>query len=500
MTDMIAETIHGRVQGRARRGVVLFAGVPYAAPTAGANRFLAPQPPDPWAGVRDATHFGPACPQLSDPGSMTAVPPKVVAEDCLVLNVSTPAPDDARRPVLVWIHGGGYRGGQSNVPWYDGAAFGTNGDIVVVSVNYRLGAFGFTDLSFLDGTYEQSSTVGLDDCVAALEWVRENIGAFGGDPARVTVAGESAGAFAVTSLLAAPRTRGLFARAVAQSGGGHHTIDPALAQEVGRRFVSAVGASSAQELTDASVDDLLAAQAKVEADIGPGVLGGRNELGLTTGPFYPAHGTALLPDRPVELLARGQGADVALLTGTNATETTLFEIGVPDIDRDGLRRRVSNLTDDPDALIAAYRAGRPDATPSALRTAITTDWTFRIPAVRSAEARAAAGGRAPTWMYLFTWPSPTLGATHALEIPFVFDNLAAPGVEAFAGPHPPQAVADAMHRSWIGFVRDGDPGHAGIPSWPAYLPDRRAVLGYDLDCSLLDDPDGAEREAWNGIR
>ena len=499
MTDL-AQTTYGRVQGRPRRGVVLFAGVPYAAPTGSRRRFLAPEPPDPWPGVRDATHFGPACPQLSDAGSMTAVPPKVVSEDCLVLNISTPAVDDGRRPVLVWIHGGGYRGGQSNVPWYDGASFGTNGDIVVVSVNYRLGALGFTDLSWLDGAYEQSSTVGLDDCVAALEWVRDNIGAFGGDPARVTVAGESAGAFAVTSLLASPRTRGLFIRAVAQSGAGHHTIDPELAQEIGRRFVSALGASTVRELTAAPIDDVLAAQAKVEADVGPGLLGGRNELGLTTGPFYPAHGTELLPDRPSELLGRGQGGDVALLTGTNATETTLFEIGLPAIDAEGLRRRVADLTDDPDTLIATYRAGRAEATPSALRTAISTDWTFRIPAVRAAEARTNGGATAPTWMYLFTWPSPTLGATHALEIPFVFDNLGSPGVETFSGPHPPQAVADAMHRSWIGFVRDGDPRHDGIPPWPAYRPDQRAVLGFDVECSSLEDPDGAEREAWSGIR
>lgn len=492
----IAKTSAGEVEGRERAGVLLFAGVPFAAPPTGARRFRAPAPHDGWQGVRTARRFGPAAPQRPGIGLVSA--PLAWDEDCLTLNVTTPAVDDGARPVLVWIHGGAFRTGKGGIPWYDGSSFAQRGDIVTVSINYRLGALGFSDLSELDPSLASSGAAGLLDQITALEWVRDNIAAFGGDPGQVTIAGESAGAMSVGALLGCPAAHGLFRRAIAQSGAAQHTHPPAAAREVGRAFAEALGVGSAQDLLHASVESILDAQEQVQSALEK--RDRRDPNGLGGIPFQPVQLPDLLPQPPLEAIRAGLADDVALLCGTNLDETTLW--GMSTFDEARLHRFAARYFGDrTDDALATYRRGRPAASLAELSIAITTDHLFRIPAIRLCEAH---GG--PSYQYLFSWASRAfegrLGATHALEIPFAFNNLRKPGVSAFIGPGPdPQPLADVMHDAWIAFVRSGDPNHEALPEeWPRYDSERRPVMELGDRIGIRDDPAGAERLLWEGLR
>jgi len=485
------ETASGPIQGRSKEDVFLFAGVPYAAPPVGNLRFKAPMPHTPWLDPREALKFGPAAPQVAT-GGMTDAASVRWDEDCLTLNISTPACDDAKRAVLVWIHGGGYRTGQGSIPWYNGARFSANGDIVVVSINYRLGALGFTELSHLGAEYESASVAGILDQIAALRWVRDNITQFGGDPQRVTIAGESAGGFSVSTLLGCEAARGLFHRAIPQSGGAHHTLPKPAAEIVTQHFLDALNAHDPITLEAMSADDILAAQTATIAKFegGAGVM---NELGVAVSPFYPAHGTQLLPQSPLHNIRAGMGSDVAVLTGSNTDETTLWGYG--DVDEAKLAR-IANGYGASDAL-DVYRAQRPHAGPDEVLIALTTDHMFRIPAIRVAEARAAHTD--DTWMYLFNWNSRAfegrLKATHALEIPFAFNNLDRAGVDIFIGPgERPQHVAEVMHRAWTEFINNGNPG------WERYDAGRRTTMVFDDTSQVSEDPAAVERMAWEGLR
>lgn len=485
--DVIAETRSGAVRGRAKDGVLLFAGIPYAAPPTGRRRFRAAEPFVAWSGVRDARKFGPAAPQLAG-GGMTDPVPVRWDEDCLTLNVQTPGLDDAGRPVLVWIHGGGYRNGQDAVPWYNGARFAANGDIVAVTINYRLGALGFTDLKRFGAQFATSGINGILDQITALEWVRDNIAGFGGDPAKVTIAGESAGGFSVATLLGSPRTDGLFRGVIAQSGAAHHVLPDEAGQLVADRFLAALGTDDAIGVEAASVDAILAAQTEVSAalDGGPGLTG---ELGVPVSAFYPVVGSSVLPRPPLDAIRGAMHADVRVLAGSNRDETTLWGYG--EVDEARLRRTAEAFGGA--GLLDVYRETRPGASVEDLMIALTTDHMFRIPAIRLAEARTAGA----TWLYQFDWRSrnEALGATHALEIPFAFDNLHQPGVEAFIGAGPsPQHVADAVHRTWTRFIRDGDPG------FPAYSLARRETMVFDDVSAVVADPRREERAAWDGQR
>ena len=485
------DTPSGPVRGRLKEDVYLFAGIPYAAPPVDDLRFKPPQPRGPWIEPVDAFKFGPAAPQIPT-GGMTDSAPVRWSEDCLTLNISTPGCDDARRAVLVWIHGGGYRTGQSSIPWYNGARFSRHGDIVVVSINYRLGALGFIDLSHLGPDYALSSVNGTLDQIAALRWVKDHIGAFGGDPQRITVAGESAGGFSVATLVGCPATAGLFQRAIPQSGGAHHTLPPDASQQVTEHFLSALGASDAVSLEATPVDDILQAQTATIAEL-ESHAGGANKLGLPVGCFYPAHGNGVLPDTPFEAISKGVGSDIAMLTGSNADETTLWGYGAVD---DAKLERISKGLG-ADKVVDAYRREHPHADPERLLIALTTDHMFRIPAIRMAEARMAHTDR--TWLYQFNWASRAfegrLGATHALEIPFCFDNLDRAGVDLFLGPgERPQHVADTMHKAWIEFINHGEPG------WAPYDASGRATMIFDELSQVASDPAAAARQAWEGIR
>jgi para-nitrobenzyl esterase len=499
MTQPIAKTGCGEVRGREKNGALLFAGIPYAAPPTGERRFRPPEPCERWMGVRDATRFGPAAPQLPGEGLVGAPSVRWDEGACLTLNVCTPACDGAR-PVLVWIHGGGFRTGQGAIPWYDGNSFATRGDIVVVSINYRLGALGFAHLAEIGGSdYAASGVAGMLDQIAALRWVRDNIAAFGGDPERVTIAGESAGGMSVGILLGCGAAAGLFRGAIPQSGAAQHVLPAAHGVEVATHFAKAIGAGGITDILAASPERILAAQAAVEKLSVERVL--QDASGLGGMPFLPVVDGTLLAEPPLAALRAGLSRDVRVLVGTNADEMTLF--GLPDVDDERLLRIAARYFPDPQRAVATYKAEAPAASPRELALAMSTDHVFRIPAVRLAEAHTASGGR--SWSYLFTWKSRAfggrLGATHALEIPFAFNTLDRPGIDAMLGPGPlPSALAERMHAAWTAFVREGEPGCAATGEWPPYAAPRRAVMELGDRVGVLDDPMGATRALWDGVR
>ena len=488
-------TTSGPVRGGAQGRVRAFKGVPYAAPPFGDLRFAAPTAPEPWSAVRECTAYGPTALKPPYPVPIDALLPEPVVPGEAVLNLNVWTPDGAEGlPVLVWVHGGAFVNGSGGVPQYDGSAFARDG-VVAVTFNYRLGVDGF--LHFGD---DGAANRGLLDQVAALEWVRDNIAAFGGDPARVTVAGESAGAMSVTSLLTMPRARGLFSRAVAQSGAGHHAITAGTATRVATALAERLGVPLTREAL-AAVDPqaLVAAQQalsqEIQATPDPARWG---ELVLNLMAFEPVVDGDVLPALPIRAAEAGAGADVDLLIGTNTDEHALFLVpsGVIDLVDEGVLAMVLGAYGLGAEALAAYRADAPLATPGELMVAVASDWFFRIPALRLAEARAGAVGH--THVYEFAWPSPQfggrLGACHALEIPFVFDTLDAPGSEAMGGVDAPQEVADVVHRAWVDFVTTGEPG------WPVYDPRGGPVQVFGTLTSVVPDPRGAQRQVWEGVR
>ena len=488
----------GTVRGTASAGVLAFLGLPYAAAPFGANRMAPPQPVQPWDGERDATAFGPTVPKGDYPPQYARLFPEVVipGEDCLNLNVWTPSAGAAGLPVLVWIHGGSFMNGSSSVADYDGAAFARDG-VVCVSINYRLAAEGFLFLG--DGT----ANLGLLDQLAALRWVQDNIAAFGGDPARVTVAGESAGAMSVTTLLSMPLAAGLFAQAIAQSGAGAHTLGAPEGLLVGRYLADALGVPADRESIKAvPLDKLVQAASDLVVEVQTTPDPARwGQLALSLLPFAPTVDGSVLPSVPVAALASGQGGGVRLLIGSNRDESRLFLVApgvIGLVDEPTLAAVAGAYGLSPDGL-EVYRANRLSggAGSGDVLAAVITDWFFRVPAIRVGEARSAPGS-AGTWMYRFDYPEPGdnhgFGASHAVEVPFVFDTLARNASPALIGETPSQAVADRVHRVWVDFITRGDPG------WAPYDAVSRTTGLLTETVRPVDDPAGDERALWEGIR
>jgi para-nitrobenzyl esterase len=495
--DPIVKTRSGSVSGNVEGSVLSFKGIPYAAPPFGPNRFKAPQPVTAWDGVRDAHSYGPTCPKppYFPPFDRILSEPAIPGEDCLNLNVWTPTLESARLPVMVWIHGGAFSNGSNAIPTYDGGGFARDG-VVCVSINYRLGIDGFLFLG--DGI----SNLGLLDQLAALNWVQENIAAFGGDPGQVTVAGESAGGMSVSSLLSMPLATGLFHRAIAQSGSGHYAIVPSTARRVAEYLAEQFGVVPTREaIGSVSTDRLLAAQVQLSAEIfrdpDPQKWG---ELAGNRMPFEPVIDGEILRELPIRGISAGYGAQVELLVGTNAEEQRLFMVpnGVVESINEAVLTGVITAYGLPvEPALAAYRAPRSGATPGDLMAAVVTDWFYRIPAIRMAEARAS-GAAAATYMYEFAWRSPQfdgrLGACHAVELPFVFDTLASSANVGLIGTGAPQELAEVVHAAWVAFVKRGDPG------WPRYDLEQRTTMSFDRRSEVLQDPHGSERVLWNGLR
>ncbi|HEY1898803.1 MAG TPA: carboxylesterase family protein [Steroidobacteraceae bacterium] len=494
-------TTAGKIRGTHASGVYTFRGIPYGATTAGAGRFQPPAKPTPWSMVREATALGPRSPQLLS-AFHGVVPPEVEAmdrdemmgEDCLVLNVWTPTLDRGRKlPVMVWLHGGGFTSGSGGFTMYDGIQLARKHDVAVVTVNHRLSAFGYLYLAgFGAARYAASSNAGNLDIVAALEWVRDNIATFGGDPDNVTLFGQSGGGGKVSSLMAMPAAHGLFQRAIVQSGADVKGISRDAASKNAERYLARLNLKPNQleQLQDLPLQQLLAA---TDTKGGPPI---------NFGPVVDGHS---LPADPFDPMAPALSANVPLLIGTVETEVTFFP-GQPldPIDDTALHARVKQFLRttsdaDVDRIIAAYRAGRPGTANTDLYLIMASDG-FRANVLLEAE-RKAAQAQAPVYQYYFTWRSPVregkLRTFHTLEIPFVFDNVDAAKSMTGSGKDR-YALATRMSDAWVAFARTGNPNHPGLPHWTAYDNTRRATMIFNDQCKLVDDPHGTEqRLLWS---
>lgn len=508
-TEPIVETSLGRIRGALANGVYSFKGLHYGASTEGPLRFLPPTLAKPWTGVRDALEIGPPAPQDRDFQfgvkarelfSFDPFGPGQMSEDCLVLTVWTPSLRASdKRPVMVWLHGGGYAFGSSGIPLYDGTKLAAIHDVVVVGVNHRLNAFGYLFLGRMGGEkYADSGNVGMLDIVLALQWVRANIGSFGGDSSNVTIFGESGGGAKVSTLMAMPAAKGLFHKAIVESGSQLRAYSAEKADALARKFLAQVPA------TPDHVDDLQ----RIPMDQLVTALHSAGELVLALGPVLDGHS---LPRHPFDPDAPASTADVPMLIGTNGDESRLLialggDPGLFSLSESDMRTRLKaslQLTDEPklDALIALYRKSRPNATPSDIYFAVVTDSDYRRSAITQAE-RKAAQHAGSAYMYLFDWQTPVLGgklkASHGIELPFVFGNvdkaagLVGTGAEL-------QPLADKVSSAWTAFARTGNPNHAGLPHWPAYDASTRATMIFNNECKVVNDPGKDERLAMASL-
>ncbi len=501
------ETGYGFLRGSAENGVHVFRGIPFAQPPVGDLRFRPPQPLEPWSGVRDATAFGP-CPHQADmSGSLlerllTLEYPRQ-DEDCLTLNIWTPAADGRRRPVLVWIHGGAFVSGTGSLAMYDGTSLADNGDVVVVTINYRLGAFGFLRLDSLCGPeFDATGNQGLLDQVAALEWVKSEIGHFGGDPSNITVFGQSAGAASIATMMAMPNTTGLFEKAIIQSGAPNLLRTPEAAEQTARHILDELGIEpgDAGRLREVPAEDLAAAQDRATP--------------RSKGVFYgPVVDDELVPVDPYHAIAEGHASSVSLLVGTNEDEMRFFlaaDPAVPNLDEEGLLDRVTKLIGEGEdaaerakAAITTYRAARAereeDTSPAGLLCAIATDCVFRWPALHFAALQAR---HVPVYTYVFDWQSPaldgSLGAPHLLEVPFVFGTHQHPGIRGFTGEGvEADELSHAMQEAWVRFARFGSPSTPALPEWPPYGPGQHWTMRLGRGSGAEANPREHERSFWD---
>jgi para-nitrobenzyl esterase len=497
----VVETRYGKVQGAVVDGVSVFKGIPYGASTEGAGRFMPPAKPQPWASIRDATAAGPRC--VQGPGAMynsgelgdwmtggragiLRAAPEKDSEDCLVLNVLTPGLKGKKRPVMVYIHGGGFGSLSGIVPTL-ATGLPREQDIVLVSVNHRLNVLGYLYLGEISSKYADSGNAGMLDLILVLEWVRDNIAGFGGDPRNVTIFGESGGGGKVSALMGMPAAQGLFHKAIVQSGSLLDVATREEATKTARELLAHLGLAQQQvdELQNAPAAKLWEAAHKS---------GGAPAAAMR---FRPAADGRALPHQPWEPGAPEISARVPMIVGSCKDETTLFmgrDPALSKLDEPGLRERLVKMTRRPeaeiDALIATYRKAQPGSTPRDLLLAITSDGMFRMGAIAQAE-RKVKQGKAPVWMYLFTYDTPIMGgvlkAFHTADLPLVMRLVQFPEMEP---------LSKQLSAAWASFARRGDPNHDGMPAWPAYNLEERPTMVFNVESKVVNDPGREARLAW----
>ncbi|HTC61349.1 MAG TPA: carboxylesterase/lipase family protein [Candidatus Saccharimonadales bacterium] len=494
----IVETVSGKVRGIVLGGTHIFRGIPYGASTAGSNRFMPPRKPEPWTGVREAYQNGSTAPQLSGPPQpliLNHKEPAVQGEDCLVMNIFTPSLKDTRkRPVMVWLHGGGFASGAGSAHSFDGTNLAASQDVVVVSVNHRLNIFGYLYLADVGGEkYADSGNAGLLDVIAVLEWVRDNISHFGGNPGNVTLFGQSGGGLKISTLLAMPAAKGLYHKAIIESGAllqGVHRED---ANKTTQRILTKLGMQPNQ------VDDLQ----KLPADRLLSTIDNRGAApGTAPIVLAPVVDGRALPRDPFDPAAPEISAEVPLIIGTVNTEGTFFtppDSPLYSLDDAGLKSRLSaRYGDSTDALIDLYRKEMPSASASEVYFMINA---FPAAAITQAE-RKAAQGKAPVFMYLFTWETPVEGgkrhSPHTVELPFVFNNVVEQPEEVGNGPEL-QPLADKVSGAWATFARTGTPNTPGTPKWLPYSENDRATMIINNDWKLVNDPRHEVRLIMNSL-
>ena len=501
---VIAETNLGRIRGIDDSGIEIFKGIPYGASTAGTNRFMPPVDPGKWTGVRDTLEYGHSAPQRDPAAPLPASSSLTVSgsnlptegEDCLVLNVWTPAVNDGRkRPVMFWCHGGGFATGSGSSPDNDGTNLARRGDVVVVTINHRLNVLGFANFSEFSTDFAASGDAGMMDIVHALKWVRANIAHFGGDPNTVMIFGQSGGGRKVETLLAMPSAKGLFHRATIESGAALQVADRDIAIRNAEQLLAKLGIrkQDVHEVQKLPLEQIMTAYFAVVREA--------RGVDQSIGGFAPTVDGSILPQHPFSPTASPVSADVPVMIGCTRTEMTLFSLNDAaafSLDDDGLRARVNELLGgQSQGMIDLYRKLSPTATPSDIFFLISSDYRYGAPTMKIAERRAALG-KGPVYLYYFTWETPVQGgrlkSPHTMEIPFAFDNVKISARLTGGGPEA-MALADKVSDSWIAFARTGNPNTPKLPPWPVFNVKDRATMVIGNSSKVVNDPLREQRTA-----
>lgn len=493
---MILETTHGKVSGQTVQGVHGFKGIPYAASTAGANRFLPPQPVAPWAGVRDATEFGNSAPQAHVPHDLLYWYGQIrtLGEDCLHLNVFTPTVDPlARKPVMVWLHGGGWWAFSATAPALEGHHLAMQGDVVVVTLNHRLHLFGHLALEDFDERFADSGNAGVLDMVAALRWVRDNVASFGGDPANVTIFGHSGGAGKVCALMACEAAQGLFHKAIAQSGSG--CLRVATAAQAAEMAHGLAGQLGLTRLTGEALQAMPMAQLVAA-------------YGAASRPYRPVIDGRTFTRHPFDPDAPALSADIPFMAGNASGETRLkmaSNLQNFALDADQVERRVARFLRlelrEARRIVDAYQRAEPTASPSDRLAAISTDYTY-IRNTRRAAVLQATTGKAPVYVFQFDWRTAVcdgaLRSPHGVEVPFIFGTTDE-ARDMLGVPPDDSALTRMMQASWAAFAHTGNPNNPTLPHWPCFDAKQRSTMVLDVQSHVENDPGGEARSALDAL-